>query len=181
MNQDDVAAKNYLETIYNRCNNDIQQQVSMYEAGAAIGLEKNEAGSLAEDLMVQGLLELKTLAGEVSLTEEGMSFLGISLPAAAVQQDGLQKFSSQPVMQEADLSLTKQLIEDIKQSVGSQQLEFALTEEIVLDIKTIDIQLLSPRPKTAIIREVFGSIQASLSEAEITRLSEKIAHCIQLP
>ncbi len=178
MTNDDFTIKNYLETVLNKCNGDIQQQVSMYEAGEAIGLEKSEAGSMAEDLMVQGLLELKTLAGDVSLTEEGLNLLGIAPPPTPLQ-GGQERFSDQPVMCETNLSLTNQLIDEIKKTVSSQQFEFSLMEEIVLDIKTIEIQLLSPRPKTTIIREVFGSIQASLTEANTTQMPEKIGLCLR--
>jgi len=36
-------------------------------------------------------------------------------------------------------------------------------EEMVMDIKTIEIQMLSPHPKTGIIREILKSIARCLS------------------
>ena len=48
-------------------------------------------------------------------------------------------------------------------------------EEIVIDMKTIEVQLLSSRPKTAIVREILRSLSTLLKEVEATsRLSEKI-------
>jgi len=174
MTNDELTVKTYLETVFDKCNRDTQQQVSMYEAGEAIGLEKNEAGSLAEDLMVEGLLELKSLAGNVSLTVEGLAMLGISSQDSLHHTDEF-RLSRETIVNEADLTLIQQLIDDTKKVTGTQPLEFALLEEIVFDLKTLEVQLLSPQPKTAIIREILGSIQNTLTEAQLTETAEKIA------
>ena len=42
-------------------------QVSMYEVGEFLGLEKTEAGALAEALFIEEYAELKTLSNEADL------------------------------------------------------------------------------------------------------------------
>ncbi len=83
MDSEDLKSKDYLEELYRQTGGDVEVQVSMYDVGAAIGLDKTEAGSLAEQLMVQGQTELRTLAGGISITPEGLAVLGISTPVAA--------------------------------------------------------------------------------------------------
>jgi len=39
-------------------------------------------------------------------------------------------------------------------------------EEMVIDIKTIEVQMLSPHPKTAVIREVLRSMVQCLPEKD---------------
>ncbi len=58
--------------------------------------------------------------------------------------------------------------------------EAADLEEIILDIKTLEVQLLSPRPKTAILRAGLDSIQAALKAAGATALASRIHHFIGL-
>jgi hypothetical protein len=174
MTSDELRVKTYLETVYDRCDRDMEQQVSMYAAGEAIGLEKNEAGALAEELMVEGLLELKTLAGNVSLTSEGLAFLGIAAQQGP-DRTGVARLGSDAVVNEADLQLLEQLVEGIKKVTCARPMEFALLETVVFDLKTLEVQLLSPRPKTAIIREVLADIRDTLADAQLAEAAEMIS------
>lgn len=177
MTSNDFTKTNYLETVYNQCNRDTEQQVSMYEAGASIGLEKNEAGALAEELMVEGLLDLKTLAGGVSLTPEGLNLLGI-VPQKSPRNADQQGLSDHIVINETDQAIVQNLIEETKKILSGSQIDYAEMEEIVFDIKTIEVQLLSPQPKSAIIREILSSIQSTLSEAKLEEVAGQISICL---
>jgi hypothetical protein len=48
---------------------------------------------------------------------------------------------------------------------GSLQLDFDLLAEMVVDLRTIDAQLVSPRPKTAVVRACLQSIREALDTA----------------
>ena len=87
MDANSPEAQNYLLELYQMTTGDINAQVSMYDVGAAIGLEKNDAGKLAEDLIGDGLVAVKTLSGGIGITDLGVekaqSAAGASPTAAA--------------------------------------------------------------------------------------------------
>lgn len=177
MNSDDLAVKSLLETVHSQTGGDTSQHISMYEAGQSIGLEKTEARSLAEELIMQGLLELMTLAGGVAITQEGMDLIGATSVNRSSPSSTLN-LTQNKVLDEAGKKQIQELLEEIKEVTKSQSLDFAATEELLFDIKTIEIQLFSPRPKSAIFLEVLRSIQELLTKTECKQLSEKLGTII---
>ena len=119
INLDDVISKSFLTELYQQTKGDMQSQVSMHEVGAAIGLAKGEAGARAEELMVAGLVELRTLAGGISITPEGLAALGMAVPSPPVAKSDL-RLSSGPVVSAADRRLLEGLVEEIKQDLPGQ-------------------------------------------------------------
>ncbi len=168
MATEENKGKEYLDQLYRLTGGDIQAQVSMYEIGAAIGLEKSAAGSLAEELMVQGQAELRTLAGGISITVDGLSALGIAVATPQSAKSGFQ-LGQGPVADDNDRGTMQQIAEEIKKSITGLHLEYNLLEEIVLDLKTIEVQLLSPKPKIAVLREILRSLHAALAAAHVDK------------
>ena len=150
MTSDEIIRKNYLDEVYRQTGGDTEYQVSMYDVGAAIGLDKAEAGSMAEEMMVEGLIELKTLSGGIGITAEGLANLGVSAPTAAAESSSLQ-LGSEPVITDSDRQTIQLLTEQIKTATATHDIDFTSIKAIVIDLKTIDVQLLSPQPKTKII------------------------------
>ncbi|MFW2365695.1 MAG: hypothetical protein ACN4GW_04720 [Desulforhopalus sp.] len=177
MTSDEFTIKSYLDELYRQTGGDTECQVSMYEVGVSIGLEKTEAGSLAEKLMVQGLAELKTLSGGIGITAEGLSSLGFSAPSPIPVTDSIQ-LGSETVVTDSDRQTIHLLTEEIKAATAEHKIDFTLLEEIVIDIKTLEIQLLSPQPKNQIITEIIRSLQGTLEKAEVTTVAEKLAAVI---
>jgi hypothetical protein len=177
MNVDDLNNKSYLDELYRKTGGDTEAQVSMHDIGAAIGLDKAEAGSIAEELMVQGLVELRTRAGGIGITAEGLENLGVSVspPKSA---DTLLNFGEGPVAGDADRQMINLFADEIKIEISGQQIDFDLLEEIVLDLKTIEVQLLSPRPKIAVLRELFRSLHGTLEAAKCDDSAAKLAGVI---
>ncbi len=164
MATEEDKGKEYLDQLYRLTGGDTQAQVSMYEVGAAIGLEKNAAGSLAEELMVLGQADLRTLAGAISITLDGLAAIGITVAAPQSTDSGFH-LGKGPVADDHDRKTMQQVVEEIKKSVAGLQLEYILLEEIVLDLKTIEVHLLSPKPKISILREIIRSVHAALAAA----------------
>lgn len=160
MSLENPNARIFLEELYSSTKGDPQALVSMYEIGTGIGLAKGEAGALAEELMVSGLVELRTLAGGISITSEGLATLGIAspVPAAGAQQ----QLSQGPDASKEDCRLLISLIDTVKARLPELQLEYSLLEEIIIDCKSIEVQLLSPRPKIAVFRELLRSLHTAL-------------------
>jgi hypothetical protein len=173
MDIDDLNTKAYLEELYRQTGGDTEQQLSMHDLGAAIGLDKAESSSLAEQLIVQGQVELKTLAGGISITPEGMDILGISAPAPHSIKSDLQ-LSPGPVANDTDRRTVQLLTEEIKNEIPGLGLDYDLLEEIVLDLKTIETHMLSPKPKIAVLREIFHSLQGALTTANAGKAADRL-------
>ena len=174
MDSEEQKSKDYLEELYRQTGGDVEVQVSMYDVGAAIGLDKSEAGSLAEQLMVQGQTELRTLAGGISITAEGLTALGISTPRRTEQKTA---FISAKVQLLTRLTVTRSIFSQKRLKTKSPVLALSTTllEEIVLDLKTIEVHMLSPRPKVPVLREIFRSLQATLEKAKADKSAAQLA------
>jgi hypothetical protein len=157
------VATSLLMELYQKTKGDLQQTVSMYDLGATLGLARAAAGSVAEELMVEGLVELRTLSGGISITVEGLAALGIAPASPLVAPGPERRLSKGPVLDDGDRELLEQLLTDLRSCSGSGK-TIGQMEEIFIDIKTIEVQLLSPAAKSAIIREVLRSLHDSLDK-----------------
>jgi hypothetical protein len=71
-----------------------------------------------------------------------------------------------PVLDESVHQTAEQLVTTLKGQTNQFSLNFDLLAELMADLKTIDAQLSSPNPKTAIIRECFRSIVGVLKAVD---------------
>jgi len=159
MNSDEITSTSYLQELYNATQGNPETQVSMHDIGLAIGIEKAEAGRVAEELMVTGYIELKTLAGGISITNEGLASLGM-VPQPGKNETILQ-LSSGPVVTDEDRQVVETILSNIKTELAAQKHEYQAMEQAVLDIKVIELHLLSPSPKIDIILALFHSLAQS--------------------
>lgn len=164
-------AKTYLYELYTRTGGDPEAQVSMYDVGQTLGMEKNEAGSMAESLYIQGLAELKTLSGGIGITREGMAVLEIKIPAAPGEALSL---GNGPVLDDQGRAALDIILPEIKKNISDNRMPYPKIEETIMDIKTIEIQMLSPRPKTAVIREILKSVHANFEASGPKDLAVKL-------
>lgn len=119
----------------------------------------------AEDLLGTGLAEIKTLSGGIGITDDGVARaqqLGI-----AVADDGisLTALGDAPILDEAGRQLVEQIATGLKSQMGEKGLDFDSLAELMADLKSVDAQLSSPKPKTTVIRECFQSIKGVLQKA----------------
>lgn len=135
-------------------------QVSMYEIGEALGLDRAEAGQMAETLFMGGYAELKTLSGGIGITAMGLGELGVALPARETAAETLGKG---PVLDQEGRDTVARVLADLKEAVPGGGLSYETLDEIVTDVKTLEVHLLSPRPKTLVIREVFRSLAGAMA------------------
>ena len=157
--------KSYLEELYRTTGGDPAVQASMHEVGAAIGLDREAAGKLAEELIAQGYLEIKTLSGGVGITQLGIES---GKADAGTTNSNDWHLGGTTILEENDRTVVEAALEAIKNAVGKNSASYPQMEAVVIDIKTIEIQMLSPQPKTAVVREVFLSLQQTLSALNMT-------------
>ncbi len=179
MDIENPEAKRYLEELSIRTQGDTTQQVSMFDVGEAVGLEKAEAGALAEDLIVQGWVELKTLSGGIGITSEGLELIRGPGAGKDTASAGLQ-LGDGPILAFAGRQAVEKVLADIRAGVQCQTTSFERIEEMVIDVKTIEVQMLSARPKIGIIREVLRSLQAGLEGVGMTDLAATVDALIAL-
>jgi hypothetical protein len=157
--------KSYLDELYRMTGGDATVQTSMHDVGAAIGLERDAAGKLAEELIAKGYVEIRTLSGGIGITELGIE----SADAGAGTTDSADwRLGSAPILNEKDRGAVEAALEAIKSAVGKNNVPYPQMETLVMDIKTIEIQMISPQPKTAVVREVFLSLKETLSTLNMT-------------
>ena len=61
------SEKNFLLQIYDSTKGDTSVQVSMYDIGAALDLDRDAASKLAEELIGWELVEIRTLSGGIGI------------------------------------------------------------------------------------------------------------------
>ncbi len=171
MDMDNPEAKAYLLELYKITGGDINAKISMYEVGVNMGMEKQEAGKTAEELFMLGYAEIKTLSGGIGITSKGAE----AAKAMTGQKPGESlSLGTGPVLEDDGRKNIGKILENIKTSMTHASLPYENTEEIIIDIKTIEIQMLSPNPKTEIIREILRSLQKSLAGPEFKDLNANL-------
>jgi hypothetical protein len=167
----------FLLELYKSTEGDPSIQKSMFDTGAAIGLAKEQAGKVAEEIIGRGWAEVRTLSGGIGITSEGIE--------AALQHGGsplkanVVTIGNAPILDGQSRQSVEQILTEIKLAIGAITSDFDRIEELVLDIKTIDVQMLSPRPKTAVIKSVLSAMHSTLSKAGAKELGERIKCMIE--
>ena len=176
MDLNDPALRAYLNQLNKLTGGDPSGQVSMYDVGQALGLDTDEAGQMAEALFIGGYAELKTLSGGIGITAMGMRELGIN-PEQHAADDSVT-FSDETVMTDADRQVLESLMAEIKSSIEETTVDYSALDTLITDIKTIEVQMLSPQPKTAVVKALFTSICQTLPKNKfadlITRLETAV-------
>ena len=170
----------YLLALYSVTGGDTAVKTSMHEVGATIGLDKAESGKMAENLIGMGWVEVKTLSGGIGITAEGVEAAqnaGAGPPSGSgsAQVAGL---GAGPLLDAGDRRTVETLLTQVKQGLAKLSADYAVLEEMVIDIKTAEVQLLSPRAKTAVVREVLRALQAGLAKSGDRNTAERIGQVI---
>ena len=161
----------FILELYTRTEGDSEAQVSMYDVGERFGLAKNEATALSQDLMVEELIELRTLSGGISITGKGIALLQkaglITATSSAV------RLGDGPVLDDSDRQETEAILNEIR-AVSCCTTTFNQMAELVIAVKTLETQLLSPKPKSNIVRPILLDLSQLLRAADATQLSQRI-------
>lgn len=167
----------FLAELMRRTKGDLQAKISMYDTGAALGLEKAEAGKLAEEVIAQGWAEIKTLSGDIGITSEGIAASGTD--GSENSSTSTPSMGKGPIVQDADRIVVERVLERIQNELVDMSLPYDTLEEIVMDLKTTRVQLLSPKPKTAIIIAALNSLKSALGAAGATDTAAQIQALVQ--
>ncbi len=159
----DENQKQFLLALYDGLSGSTARQMSMYDIGAGLGLDKAESLKMAESLMGLDVLEVRTLSGGIGLTAPGVE--AARNLGAGGGEEGPARLGQGPLVEEAARGGVETVTAALKAGAGGLGLSFEALTELVADLRTIDAQLFSPRPKTIILRECFNSIRKVLTRA----------------
>jgi hypothetical protein len=176
MDISDPTAQAYLRELYQQTQGDTGVQVSMFDIGAALALEREAAGKIAEELIGNGLAEVKTLSGGIGITLQGIET--IDAHGGGVDAQANPGLGNGAVLEADGKSAVAAVISEIQTWIVKNKVSYDQTATVVIDLKTMEVQLLSPSPKTAVIREVLRSLHSSLDAAGGTAICAKIIKLI---
>jgi hypothetical protein len=149
----DTAARDLFQELSRTTEGNTRAQASMYVIGETIGLDREASARAAEDLIAQGFAEIRTLSGDIGLSEEGARLL------AGTDEGGpLRRLGTESPLSPTQYEMVEQTLTHLKSGLGGSGLAFEALSEMVADIRTIEAQLASPKAKTMIVRECFASL-----------------------
>lgn len=154
-------------------NGDITAQISMYDVGTHLGMDKTTASDLSQDLIIGELVELKTLSGGIGITPKGLELLRSEGRITSVATETIQ-LSKGPVLDVQDRQHLDKLLREIRAAACDGKSSYAQLEEFIIDLKTLDTQLLSPRPKTKIVQATLESMLSAAEKFGSQELSRKV-------
>ncbi|MFZ0610762.1 MAG: hypothetical protein WAM73_00845 [Desulfobacterales bacterium] len=157
--------RNFLLSVYKQTKGDPAAVVSMYAVGSELGLDRSAASHLAEDLMGWMLLEVRSLSGGVGITPGALEEIEASEFSESGARENSARLGSEPVITGEVRQAVERVTAALKQQIGSIGLSYDGLAEVMADVKTIEAQLDSSRPKTAIVRACLGSLKAVFAEA----------------
>ncbi|PIP36095.1 MAG: hypothetical protein COS92_04960 [Desulfobacterales bacterium CG07_land_8_20_14_0_80_52_14] len=157
------SERRFLEQLIIQTNRDPAAKVSMYEVGEKVNLDRPASKHVAEMLIGLGLVEIRTLSGAIGITSDGIDIAQSlqcpgdhPVPGAFVLGD--KRIPDEPILKALDILLCT-----LKSRIPDFGLNFEGLSELMADIKSIDAQLASPKPKTVVLRGCLESIQETLS------------------
>lgn len=157
----DATARDLLMELHQSTAGAPEAQVSMYTIGASLGLDREDSAKAAEDLIALGLIEIRTLSGGIGLSEAGLE----ALSGDRTQEPRPARLGTESPLGTPRCEQVERLVTRLKSELGRSGLHYETLGEIMADIRTIESQLASPRPKTAIVRECLVSLRDAAAES----------------
>ncbi len=159
--------------------------VALNDLANEMGIDRNDAYSLADWLRGEYLLEFKTLGPGIAITHHGVKeiesaiaapdepttyfppvnliYVG-SMSGSQIQQGTIASNQSQ-LIANTDPALLIELIASVREALEELQLSAEQADELESDLATLEAQATSPRPKSTIVREALSSIRTILEGA----------------
>jgi len=178
LNEIDITGQQFLIQLFEQTKGDSTSQVSMYDIGDQLGLDRDIASAVAQELIGSMLVEIRTLSGGIGISADGSQMAQKLIGPAESSSDEFAELDDAPLLNTSGRQAVEKIASDLKVQTGSLGLDFDTLTELMADLKTIDAQLGSSRPKTAIIRACLRSILAVLTNSGDNQISERIRRLV---
>lgn len=170
----DDLGQQFLIQLFDQTKGDVTIQVSMYDIGELLGLDRDTASSVAQELMGRQLVEIRTLAGGIGISADGSARVRDLVGPLVSDNSEYTKLGNEPVLSLGGQQAVGQVISELKNQTGSLGLVFDTLSELMADLKTMEAQLDSSRPKTAIIRECLRSVLGVVEKAQSRQMGDRL-------
>ena len=168
------TGQQFMIQLFEQTRGDQSVQVSMFDIGELLGLERDAASRVAEELMGLQMVEIRTLSGGIGISAAGSEMMQSLIGPPAADPGGSTKLGDEPLLNSAGRQALEQIVTEIKDQAGTLGLDFDTLTELMADLKSIDAQLESSRPKTAIIRECLHSLCGVLKGKPNSNLNSRV-------
>jgi hypothetical protein len=173
-NEIDKTGQQFLLQLYDQTKGDSTVQVSMYDIGDQLGLDREDAATVAQELMASMLVEIRTLSGGIGISVDGLQMAQQLIGPPVSGTDEFAKLDDGPVLTTSGRQAVEQMASELKNQAGSLGLDFDTLTELTADLKSIDAQLGSSRPKTAIVKACLHSVLAVIQNTGDPEISDRI-------
>ena len=170
----DVTGQQFLIQLFERTKGDSTVQISMYDIGDQLGLNRDTASTVAQELIGSMLVEIRTLSGGIGISADGTQMARELIGPTTSNGNDFVKLDDTPVLSSTGRQAVEQITAEVKNLTGNLRLDFDTLTELMADLKTIDAQLGSPRPKTVIIKACLHSVLAVLKNSGDHKISDRI-------
>lgn len=181
---DEIRKKRFqfLNALFEETNGSRVETVSVFELGNKLGFSREESDQISDFLSGEGLLEFVAFGGQASITHTGIVQIENALAKPKeetryfppVNYIHVENMSNSQIQQGTDnstqvfnyssekLDAIVELTKSIKHQIDKLGLSQDKLDEVTADIKTIDSQINSPKPKPNIIKESLLSLKTIL-------------------
>ena len=170
----DITGQQFLIQLFEQTKGDSAMQVSMYDIGDQLGLDRDVASTVAQELIGSMLVEIRTLSGGIGISGDGSQMAQKLIGPAASSGNEFAELDDAPLLNSSGRRAVEQITSALKHQAGSLGLDFDTLTELMADLKTIEAQLGSSRPKTAIISACLRSLLAICENPTDNKISDRI-------
>ena len=175
----DDFGQQFLIQLFEQTKGDVSIQVSMYDIGELLGMDRDTASGVAQELMGRQLAEIRTLSGGIGISAAGSARIQESMGPPVSGSSEAANLGTAPVLTAGGQQTVEQVVLELKNQTGSLGLDFDALGELMADLKTMDAQLDSSRPKTAIVRECLRSILGVVEKAQNRQMVNRLRKLVE--
>ena len=175
----DDPGQQFLIQLFEQTKGDVSIQVSMYDIGELLGMDLDTASGVAQELMGRQLAEIRTLSGGIGISAAGSARIQESMGPPVSGSSEAAHQGAAPVLTAGGQQTVDQVVSELKNQTGSLGLDFDALGELMADLKTMDAQLDSSRPKTAIVRECLRSILGVVEKAKNRQMVNRLRKLVE--
>ncbi len=168
----DLPVSQFISLLWQETGGDLSKQCSMYDIGSKLGLDRQESSRTAESLMTDGTIEVRTLSGGVGFTPEGAATMMADSPNQTSEPS--IRLGQNPVLQPPQRETVETICAEIRHRFPDLGLSLEQAEDLIADLKTMNAQLYSPHPKTAVFRECLSGMERILGPADATGIRKRV-------
>ena len=172
------TAQQFLIQLFEQTKGDVSVQVSMYDIGELLGMDRDTASTVAQELMGLQLVEIRTLSGGIGISADGSARIQELMGQLASENSEYSELGDEPVLNSGGRQAVGQVVSELKNQTGSLGLEFDTLSELMADLKTLEAQLDSSRPKTAIIRECLRSVLGVMEKTQSRQIVDRLCKLV---